>query len=123
MEMDEVRRARAFALSIADDAGLSERQAQNLHLVVEEAVANIVNYSGATMMQEDLATASEIQQYFLPRQFPPFPEINDRLDALLKGMPDKSSRQIIADVKAGVTDFVAGAEQHDDITMLVLKRK
>lgn len=51
VEMGEVRRARAFADSIADDAGLSERQVQNLHLVVEEAVANIVNYSGATMME------------------------------------------------------------------------
>ena len=47
----------------------------------------------------------------------------ERLDAMLKGMPDKSSRQIIEDVKAGITGFVAGAEQHDDITMLVLKRK
>ena len=51
VEMGEVRRARAFALSIAEDAGFSERQAVNLHLVVEEAVANIVNYSGATMME------------------------------------------------------------------------
>ncbi len=51
VEMDEVKRARAFALSIADGAGLSERQTQNLHLVVEEAVANIVNYSGATMIE------------------------------------------------------------------------
>lgn len=51
VEMGEVRRARAFALSIADDAGLSERQTQNLHLVVEEAVANIVNYSGAATME------------------------------------------------------------------------
>ena len=51
VDMDEVRRARAFALSIADNAGLSERQAQNLRLVVEEAVANIVNYSGATLME------------------------------------------------------------------------
>ena len=47
----------------------------------------------------------------------------ERLDAILKGMTGKSSRQIIEDVKAGITDFVAGAEQHDDITMLVLKRK
>ena len=50
VEMDEVKRARAFVLSIADGAGLSERQTQNLHLVVEEAVANIVNYSGATQL-------------------------------------------------------------------------
>ena len=51
VEMDEVRRARAFALDMAAFAGLDERQTQNLHLVVEEAVANIVNYSGATMME------------------------------------------------------------------------
>ena len=47
----------------------------------------------------------------------------ERLDAILLRLPGKSSRQIIEDVKAGITDFVAGAEQHDDITMLVLKRK
>ena len=46
----------------------------------------------------------------------------ERLDAILIGMAGKSSRQIIEAVKAGVADFVAGAEQHDDITMLVLKR-
>ena len=47
----------------------------------------------------------------------------ERLDAILIGMAGKSSQQIIEAVKAGVADFVAGAEQHDDITMLVLKRK
>ena len=47
----------------------------------------------------------------------------ERLDAILKGMPGKSSQQIIENVKTGITDFVAGADQHDDITMLVLKRK
>ena len=46
----------------------------------------------------------------------------ERLDAILIGMAGKSSRQIIEAVKAGVADFVAGADQHDDITMLVLKR-
>lgn len=51
VEMGEVRLVRAFVLSISDEAGLSERQAQNLRLVVEEAVANIVNYSGATLME------------------------------------------------------------------------
>ncbi len=47
----------------------------------------------------------------------------ERLDAILKGMPGKSSQQIIENVKTGITNFVAGADQHDDITMLVLKRK
>lgn len=47
---EEVMRARAFALSLADEAGLNESQTYDLHLIVEEAVANIVNYSGATVM-------------------------------------------------------------------------
>ena len=47
----------------------------------------------------------------------------ERLDAMLSRLPGKSSRQIIEEVKTGVNGFVAGAEQHDDITMLVLKRK
>ena len=46
IEMEEMKRVRAFALSVADKAGLDEFQSQELHLVVEEAVANIVNYSG-----------------------------------------------------------------------------
>lgn len=51
VEMEEMKRVRAFALSVADKAGLDEFQSQELHLVVEEAVANIVNYSGATKLE------------------------------------------------------------------------
>ena len=51
VEIGEMRRARAFALSTASEAGLNERQAQDLHLIVEEAVVNVVNYSGATTME------------------------------------------------------------------------
>lgn len=51
VEIEEMRRARAFALSTAREAGLNERQAQDLHLIVEEAVVNVVNYSGATTME------------------------------------------------------------------------
>ena len=47
----------------------------------------------------------------------------ERLDNILKGQVGKSSQQIIETVKAGIADFVDGAEQSDDITMLVLKRK
>ncbi len=46
----------------------------------------------------------------------------ERLDAMLSRLPGKSSRQIIEEVKTGVNGFVAGAEQHDDITMLVMRR-
>jgi serine/threonine-protein kinase RsbW len=51
VEMAEIKRVRDFALSIADEAGLDELQSFDLHLIVEEAVTNIINYSGATMME------------------------------------------------------------------------
>ena len=55
---------------------------------------------------------------------PAFEELGEeRLDRILSGMADKNCQQIIETVKAGITDFVNGAEQSDDITMLVLKRK
>lgn len=47
----------------------------------------------------------------------------ERLDNILSGMAGKGSQQIVEAVKAGVSDFVGDAEQSDDITMLVLKRK
>jgi sigma-B regulation protein RsbU (phosphoserine phosphatase) len=47
----------------------------------------------------------------------------ERLDNILKGLKDKGSKEIVETVKAGIADFVDGAEQHDDITMLVIKRK
>ena len=45
-----------------------------------------------------------------------------RLDGILSGLADKGSQQIVEAVKAGVKDFTDGAEQSDDITMLVVKR-
>ncbi len=48
---------------------------------------------------------------------------NERLEHLLSTLSDKGSQQIVEAVKASVKDFAAGAEQSDDITMLVLKRK
>ena len=47
----------------------------------------------------------------------------DRLDGILSTTTDKSSQEIVEAVKAGIADFVGSAEQSDDITMLVLKRK
>lgn len=47
----------------------------------------------------------------------------DRLNNILSGVADKSSQEIVEAIKAGITDFVEDAEQNDDITMLVLKRK
>ena len=47
----------------------------------------------------------------------------ERLDNILSGMAGQGSQQIVEAVKAGVSDFVDDAEQSDDITMLVLKRK
>jgi len=45
------------------------------------------------------------------------------LDNILSGVADKSSREIVEAIKAGITDFVEDAEQTDDITILALKRK
>ena len=47
----------------------------------------------------------------------------DRLDVILSTTTDQSSQEIVEAVKAGIADFVGGADQSDDITMLVLKRK
>ena len=47
----------------------------------------------------------------------------ERLDNILSGVADKSSREIVEAIKAGITDFVEDAEQTDDITILALKRK
>ena len=48
---------------------------------------------------------------------------NARLDNIIRGLSNASSQQIIESVKDGIKEFVDGAEQSDDITMLVLKRK
>ena len=47
----------------------------------------------------------------------------ERLGSILGGQADKSSQGIVDVIKAGITDFVEGVEQSDDITILVLKRK
>lgn len=47
----------------------------------------------------------------------------ERLDNIIRGLSNASSQQIIESVKDGIRNFVDGAEQSDDITMLVLKRK
>ena len=46
----------------------------------------------------------------------------ERLKAVLSGLADNSSQQIINAIKTAITDFTNGAEQSDDITMLVIKR-
>jgi sigma-B regulation protein RsbU (phosphoserine phosphatase) len=47
----------------------------------------------------------------------------ERLNYMLKGLANTNCRQMVETVKAGLTAFVDGAEQHDDITMLVIKRR
>ena len=48
---------------------------------------------------------------------------NERLDFVLSGLARLASQQVTQIVKAAIDDFVDGAEQSDDITMLILKRK
>ena len=47
----------------------------------------------------------------------------ERLNNILCHQGDASCQQIVEAVKAGIKDFVGDAEQSDDITMLVVKRK
>ena len=59
----------------------------DLSLTIEKAIAQI-NYVHESQkehvqlesLKNDLTTAREIQQYILPRVFPPFPEISDKVD-------------------------------------------
>ena len=50
VDIEEMERVKAFVLSVSHQADLGEILSQKLHLVVEEAVVNVVNYSAATMM-------------------------------------------------------------------------
>jgi sigma-B regulation protein RsbU (phosphoserine phosphatase) len=47
----------------------------------------------------------------------------ERLDAILCRQAGKGSQEMVESIKAGIAEFVEDAEQSDDITMLVLKRK
>jgi sigma-B regulation protein RsbU (phosphoserine phosphatase) len=47
----------------------------------------------------------------------------ERLRTILAGQAGKSSRQVIETVRTAIKDFAGDAEQSDDITMLVIKRK
>ena len=47
----------------------------------------------------------------------------ERLRTTLGGLAGKGSQQVIEEIKATIKAFTNGAEQSDDITMLVLKRK
>ena len=48
---------------------------------------------------------------------------SERLDSILTQQKSAGCQQIIEAVKTGIKEFVNGAEQSDDITMLVVKRK
>ncbi|MNC99094.1 hypothetical protein D3C83_172620 [compost metagenome] len=45
----------------------------------------------------------------------------ERLEALVRNLSDRSARDMIQDVRSVVEDFCKGTPQSDDITMLVLK--
>ena len=48
---------------------------------------------------------------------------NDRMADILKGTTAMDCRQVVDSMRKGIRNFVGDAEQSDDITMLVLKRK
>jgi len=47
----EMSRMRQFLQNVAAEADFTDRQTKELRLAVEEAVANVVDYSGATIMR------------------------------------------------------------------------
>lgn len=47
----------------------------------------------------------------------------ERLDSILRQQTDAGCQQMVEAVKTGIREFVGDAEQSDDITMLVVKRK
>ena len=59
----------------------------DLSLTIEKAIAQISyvhesqkEHAQLETLKNDLTTARDIQQYILPRVFPPFPEVSDRVD-------------------------------------------
>ena len=46
--MDDIGRLEPFVKEVAQQAGMSDKEAKRLRLAVEESVANVINYSGAT---------------------------------------------------------------------------
>ena len=60
-----------------DDLGLTiEKAIKQIHYVHESQK----EHSQLESLKKDLMTAGNLQQYFLPQVFPPFPEESDRLD-------------------------------------------
>ena len=59
----------------------------DLSVTIEKAIAQIhyvhesqEEHTQLESLKKDLTVASEIQQYILPRDFPPFPDVSDQLD-------------------------------------------
>ena len=81
--VEEIGRVKTFLRSVIGDAGMDERLSGRLVFVVEEAVANVVNHSGASAMtlkawQEDdrlKISVTDDGVPFDPTQFPP-PNLN-----------------------------------------------
>ena len=48
--MDEIDRLKPFITETATQAGLASKEVKRLRAAVEEAVANVINYSGATAL-------------------------------------------------------------------------
>ena len=49
--MEDIGKLRPFVLKAAQHAGINEKETKRLRLAVEEVVANIINYSGATVIK------------------------------------------------------------------------
>lgn len=83
VSMEDMPLMKDFVFSVAEKVGMSERRLQQIRLAVEEAVDNIVHYSGATTLS--LTATHQLRRLrititdngtpFNPLEMPP-PELN-----------------------------------------------
>lgn len=83
VSLEDMPKMKDFIFSVATRLGMRDRRLQQLRLAIEEAVANIVHYSGATMLSLTAThhlsrlhiTITDNGTSFNPLEMPP-PELN-----------------------------------------------
>ena len=85
---------------------------EDLGVTVEKAISQIhyvhesqEEHTQLESLKKDLSVASEIQQYILPREFPPFPDVSDQLDIY-------ASMEAAKDVGGDFYDFFRIDDDH-----------
>ena len=84
----------------------------DLNVTIEKAIGQIhyvhesqEEHTQLESLKKDLSVASEIQQYILPREFPPFPDVSDQLEIY-------ASMEAAKDVGGDFYDFFRVDDDH-----------